>query len=115
MSKRVSRGCKACEATSNPGGLHDALETCRRMKSRVRQWWERDPGYFYSEELPRELARAGREWWPRAGALIGHQSGERFRADLRDLPPPVCSMTPKQVAAELTRQCQRLAGHGDDE
>lgn len=40
-----------CTATHEH--THEA-EVCKRVHSSARQWWEREPGYFYTEELPAE-------------------------------------------------------------
>lgn len=91
--------CKACENDQRQGigQAHGAVIACRRGHAKVKQWWEREPGYIKAE-VKAELARAGREWWPRIGG-----------PDLRNV-TPIHSMTQKQLVAELKRQSARLAG-----
>ena len=112
--------CKACVATysGGPGYVSPKhTEVCRRMRTGRgeprKEWWDREPGYFYTEELPRELARAGRQWWPRAGSQIGERGG-CFRRDLRD-DKPLWAMSQREIVTELGRISRRLAGHEETE
>lgn len=91
--------CKACQCDQQKGiaQAHGSVVACQRVRSKAKQWWERAPGYVKAE-VKAELARAGREWWPRIGG-----------PDLRKV-IPIRSMTEKQILAELKRQSARLAG-----
>ena len=81
--------CRACEA------MHLSPEhrlPCQRMHSKVRQWWEREPGWFRREFK----AQGPTEWWPR----IGRDFTGGFR---------LYRATQAQLVAELARQSQRLS------
>ncbi len=111
--------CRACERTY-PNTYHVTLRehetVCKRVRSKARQWWEREPGYV-RDEIAAELKRAGREWWPTVYTgfvSVYHREQDRelaraVAACSREL-TPIRKMTPRQLVAELGRQSKRLAG-----
>lgn len=110
------RGTTAIYYRARDNAAH--REVCRRVRTKALQWWEREPGYWRREELPRELARAGREWWPTVrdaycsvyGRAQDRELARAVAACLVEHVPP-SRMTPAQLCAELARQAKRLAGH----
>lgn len=88
--------CKACarDMANGVAQSHGAVIACQRLRQKSKQWWEKEPGWFWREFRP-------------TSATAWHAS---FK------PRQVLSLvtaTPKQIVAELTRQSKRLAGQPD--
>lgn len=87
--------CKACDR--DRAGSEDR-EVCRRLRSKVRPYWERPVGWFTEEaaRIRRENARrVDPEPLPYWGAPI----------------KPLPLWTAREVLAELARHSRRLARH----
>ena len=91
--------CKACENDARRGAPRAYDPTpCRRMRSAAKQWYERAPGWFRRDELPRAVRRPS--LWD-FGALGFRSTAARWTRPARS------------TAAELTFQSRRLAGLAD--
>lgn len=103
--------CKRCDndigAGRTNGGADDLRAVCRRMRSRTKQWWEREPGWFRRDFKSAPLPTTS---WPKPGTEFqsGGQGGV-VRSDPRRV-PCVATMNQRQLMAELKRQSRRLAG-----
>ena len=54
-------GCAACAHDYASSGERREHETvCQRVRRKAPEWWQKEPGFFKREELPRELRSPAR-------------------------------------------------------